>query len=620
MSGKFFLCVALLFAGGLLSAQEKNDSSRSRTRKVFSIKEKIDSSVLKKEVRELMKTSLGYLYLRPSDTIINEKSAATYTSYDGRIIRHIDIAAIGFERSIYDSSKRVSRSLTRLANSLHANTRKDVIRNHLFIHENQVLNSQKVADNERFIRDKNFMVDCRIRVIPVENTDSVDLLVITRDVFSLGGSVDFYSLTAIQLGLYDANIDGRGQRASFVTLFDQKRSPLVGYAFQYIKSSVLGSLTDLQLGYSQLNETINIGLESEESIYAKLTRPLVSAYSRLAGGMEVSENWSKNVYRKPDSLFNSYRYHVFDNWLGYNLGLKNRSQRARYFLAFRYFDGYFDDLSAVETDTRKRKYNDVHGYLAELTFYRKEFYKTRYVLGFGRTEDIPVGITAKLAAGYVRQMQLSRPYVAWKGGLADANRKGDFYSLSLQAGSFLGVNNKMEDVAVVLDAFYYSRAISLNRSKLRNYLSLSYAELMNRETRDWLILNANQLAGLSNESAAMQASLYALSISRRLNTHVEGYLFTPGSVFGFRMAPFASADFVTMNCEGCKQSIPTMVGLNAGLRTRNENLIFGTMELKASYILPNEITGSMFSFGIRQNLRIKNTGAFATAPALITYN
>ena len=61
---------------------------------------------------------------------------------------------------------------------------------HLFISENTPLNPHRLADNERFLRDKDFILDSRIVVTPVEGSDSVDLTVITRDVFSLGGTME----------------------------------------------------------------------------------------------------------------------------------------------------------------------------------------------------------------------------------------------------------------------------------------------------------------------------------------------------------------------------------------------------------------------------------------------
>jgi hypothetical protein len=77
---------------------------------------------------------------------------------------------------------------------------------------------------------------------------------------------------------------------------------------------------------------------------------------------------------------------------------------------------------------------------------------------------------------------------------------------------------------------------------------------------------------------------------------------------------------VAIKCDVCDYQQNTYWGLSAGLRTRNENLIFGTIELKATYIPKDEYGESKFVFGFKQNLRVKNTGLFATEPTLIRYN
>jgi hypothetical protein len=57
-----------------------------------------------------------------------------------------------------------------------------------------------------------------------------------------------------------------------------------------------------------------------------------------------------------------------------------------------------------------------------------------------------------------------------------------------------------------------------------------------------------------------------------------------------------------------------------GMRIRNENLIFGTIELKATYIPNDESGNSGVGFSFRRNLRFKKSDSFVTVPSLIRYN
>lgn len=590
--------ISLILVGAVnVQAQVKKDSVEKEKKK----------SVTKRAFREGMKL----ISTTPKDTVKNEKSINPYIQYTGKIIRNIYVQQIGFEKSIYDSTKKVKASVTKLANFLHVNTRERTLREHLFLRENTPLNPYKLADNERFLRDRDFIVDSRIVVVPVEGSDSVDLMVMSRDVFSLGGRVGGSFPSAPEFGVYDANVAGRAQRLEFNAVVDQDRDPKFGYAFLYRKSSIFGSLTNLDIEYTQMNDGRSYGKETEYAVYVRLNRPLVSPYTRWAGGVEVSNNWSKNVYGKADSAFLDYKYTIFDTWVGHNFGVNREiSNRNRQFLAVRYFDGNYLDQPEQPEYEDARKYNDVTGVLSEFTFYRQNYYKTRYVFGFGRTEDIPYGISLGFTGGYMRQLSKDRSYGAVKFNYGDASRKGNFYRFFFQTGGYIS-NREVEDLVVQTSAAYFTRLQNLNRYKLRAYTSVTYTQMFNQTLSDLLDIGRNEIPGFKIDS---------LDADIRLNTHLEGALYTPWSLLGFRFAPFAAVDMVVANCGDCEQANQVFWGLSSGVRTRNENLIFGTMELKITYIPKDGNGESKFVIGFKQNLRVKNSGSFVKAPTVVKYN
>ena len=572
---------------------------------------KKDSVEKKSLTKKAFSEGVKLISTHPKDTVTNEKSVDVYAEYAGKIIRTINIERIGFEKSIYDSAKKIDKTVTRLANVLHEDTREKIIRKHLFIHKYDPLNPHELADNERFIRDKDFIMDSRIVVTPVEGTDSVDLTIITRDVFSLGGTMGGSFPTAPKIGIYDANVGGRGQRIEFTSLIDQNRTPKFGYSLLYRKSSILGSLTNLELRYTQLDDGYSFGDEKEFAMLMRVTRPLVSPYTRLAGGGEVSRNWSENVRSKPDSLFLKYDYKAVDGWIGYNFGIhKDITNRNRKFIAMRFLDGYFIEQPDQEIYRDLRKYNNIYGYLSEFTFYRQNFYKTRYVYGFGRTEDVPYGYTLGFTAGYIRQLKIERPYagIQWSNGIA--RKRGDFIGLKVQLGGYYR-NKDIEDAVIQGEATYFTRLFQFNRYKLRSLVSASYTKLFNRTVIDWINITKQEIPGFGSDS---------VKADQRVAVHLESALYTPGSILGFRFAPFAAVDVVSVNCVQCATNNDLYFGLSGGLRTRNENLIFGTIEVKFTYIPKDQYGNSKFVFGFKQNLRVKNTGAFVKAPSIILYN
>lgn len=571
---------------------------------------KKDSIEKKSVAKKAFQEGIKLISTSPKDTVVNEKSVDPYLEYAGKIVRYIHIERIGFEKSIYDTEKKVEKTVTKIANTLHVDTRQKIIRKHLFIKSNKPLNPHELADNERFLRDKDFILDCRIIVTPIEGRDSVDLTVITRDVFSLGATGGG-SPTAPKFGVYDANVDGRGQRIQVNMLFDPDRSPNLGYGLLYRKSSIFGSLTNLEFQYTQLNNGFSFGDENEYATFVRLDRQLVSPYTRLAGGGEMSRNWSVNVNEKPDSTFLKYSYFLYNVWVGYNIGIKKDiADRDRKFLAIRYMDGYYTEQPQQELYRDLRKYNNIFGYLAEFTLYRQNFYKTRYVFGFGRTEDIPYGFTFAITGGYINQLRIDRPYAALKFNYGKANRKGNFLRLSAETGGYLR-NNEFEDVIVEGGLTYFTRLLQINRYKLRNLASVTYTQLINHTVIDWLKINKQEIPGFKSDS---------LNASQRLAFHGESALYTPKSLFGFRFAPFTSIDMVAVNCIQCATNNDLYWGFSAGLRTRNENLIFGTLEAKFTYVPKDQYGNSKFVFGFRQNVQIKNTGSFVKAPSFVSYN
>ncbi len=141
------------------------------------------------------------------------KSEDPYMPYQGKIIRHIYIEPINFNRSFKDTSKRDNSWSANAGNRLHKHSRRFVIRDNVFIEEDKPLNAYKLADNERYIRSQAYIHDARIIIDTLENNpDSVDLTIFTQDLFSIGGGGASNGFNHINLDLYDANLAGLGQR------------------------------------------------------------------------------------------------------------------------------------------------------------------------------------------------------------------------------------------------------------------------------------------------------------------------------------------------------------------------------------------------------------------------
>jgi hypothetical protein len=541
------------------------------------------------------------------------KSEEFFLPYEGQIIRHIIIRQIGFDKSVIDTTRRVRNAITKIGNRLHSDSREWLIRDNLFIRENKPVNPFKMADNERYLRDLDFIQDAKFYIVPLQHTgDSVDVVVMTRDVFSIGGSFTPSSATKTRVRLYDVNLFGMGQRLQYTALVDQARTPVFGYEFLYRKNSLGGSFVNVTGGYTQLNTGSSYGAEEEKAYFIRLDRPLVSPYTRMAGGLEISRNWSANFYGAPDTLFRDYRYLINDVWVGYNLNAKAEMRdRSRQFIAFRAFDQHFTRPPEQNIEITNPIYSNRTFFLGGLTFFKQNFYTARYIYGFGRTEDIPYGHSMSVSVGWSRQMGLERPYMGVDFTQSVASRKGQFYNINFRAGGFN--NNGLEDATFLLSGAMTSRLISYKKLLMRQMISGDFTHTYNQQTN--LPLDINNDLGIRGFLAD---SVWG---TKRFHINSETLVFTPLKVAGFKLAPFAFGEmaWIAPDHKGLFNDDPYF-GMGGGLRTRNENLVFGTIELRLIYYPRTVDDFSPFMVRLSSNLRVKYTAGFVKPPSFIEYN
>ena len=557
----------------------------------------------------------------PDYSYLNGKSESPYMPYQGKIIRHIYINTFNFDRSLTDTSKRDSSWAARTGNNLHRSTRKFVVRNNLFIKENTPVNAYMIADNERYIRSLDYIHDARIIINDIpDNPDSVDLTIYTKDLFSIGGGGASNGLNHINANLYDANFAGMGQRVEVSGLYDYNRQPNWGYGGLYRKDNVFHSFVDATVGYSTMSISPYTNVE-QSTEYLSLSRQLVSPYSRYAGGLTISENQAYNLYYSPDSIVYPYKYFLLDAWAGYNIGIKvltatNNKIRDRRFFALRYYNRDFSQYPPqVMTPTGPAFnpiYNSSKAVLGQFTFFRQDYYKTQYIYGFGTTEDLPYGYNIAITGGWHQQLNLQRPYAGINASDYIATNHGDFIQLFIKGGGFLH-DDKVQDGSFLIGATAFSRIFFLNSTKIRQYVNLSYTQLYNRVTYAPLYIdNFYGIRGFLTDSA------YG---TRRLSLQLETEFYLRFKLLGFQFAPFPYGDLSLLTPENGPYSKSALYSsLGGGVRARNENLIFETIEMRAYFfpIAPNNMKG--FKVVINSNIRYRYSSNYITPPELVQLN
>jgi len=192
---KFFIIILLLFTVADIYCQQK-DTIRTTT----------DHNIFKYALGKLKKSKADTINQRG---VLTTKSEIAYKPYEGKIIRHIVISQYKFGRSYTDTANNSNYFGTRLLNSLHNTTKEWAIRNNLFIKEKTPLAGYLLADNERFLRTLDFIQDARIIVQPKTGyDDSVDVYVITKDLFSINAVLNQASPGKFKARIEDVNLFG----------------------------------------------------------------------------------------------------------------------------------------------------------------------------------------------------------------------------------------------------------------------------------------------------------------------------------------------------------------------------------------------------------------------------
>jgi hypothetical protein len=542
-----------------------------------------------------------------------------YARYTGRIIRSIEVRRVDFGVPINDTTKSFKNTLTRWADALHRTTRESVIKNNLFFKQNDTLLPILLADNERHLRDQPYLNDVRIIVKAVSGTrDSVDVIVLTKDVLSIGGQFRMSSLDKVQTAVREDNFGGNGDKFQVSALYDKERSKNFGFGGEYIWRNVGGSFIDGQVGFLNYASTFNTFRNQETTFYTKWIRPLANPYMRWTYEFDAATHKNSQLY--PDTIYltdHRYQYYNIDAWVGYNtaakgLGGRITDDRLRTLVGLRVLHNEFQQVPVKYENEYFYQYADLTGVLASISLFRQDFYKTQYVYGFGRNEDVPEGLDVAVTTGWTNKNQRVRPYMGLDLQMNYFTRRRNYFNYTLRVGGYSYKRN-YEDISLLGNVEFFSRLKELNsRWKQRTFVTAGASAQLKRVLNEPLLL----------ESAFGLPEYQNINLGGdfRLTVKAESVFFSPWTLASFRFAPFVfgNAAILTPETEPINRKFYTTVG--GGIRTRNESLVFGTLELRAFYFPRKNFNGDNFRIEFNTNVKFKYTSQSVRRPNFITVN
>lgn len=530
---------------------------------------------------------------------ITGTSDANYISYSGKKIRNIEIERLDvFGTDINNPVPTNPKEIHNLLNKTHLNTNETIIRKNLLFSEGDTISPLTLSDNERILRQLSFIDDARIIIVPVSD-DEADILVITKDLYSLGASYSYGGLKKGCFSLFEKNIFGFGHELGIDVPWDSKIPNSPGFGAHYMINNIKKSFINLNLHY--LN-----GLE-EKTYGFSLTRNLISSATKYAGGISVRQMYTTEDLDNTLLVPQPFNYNLQDYWLMRSF-LINKESVSRIIIGTRYTNNNVFNRPVILPNSYYHLQN-YRIFLASAAFSIQKYYKTNLIYNFGRTEDIPYGGLIKFTAGKENNEFHKRTYLDAAISFGKSSKKLGYFYSSAGVSTFME-GRTTEQGLFSLNFNYFSNLINFRDNMVRNFVYINYNRGFDRNIEESLsYADDNGFSGFKNDS---------ISGNQRLLLSVESVLFSPINFYGFRFAFFGFADFSLLS-ESYEPigNGHSLTGFGMGIRIRNNNLVFNTFQVRIGFY-PNPPAYSdinHFIFSGEQLLRPNN---FDPGPPTVT--
>lgn len=496
-----------------------------------------------------------------------------YKRFQKKTIGSISIRSLKvFGPNFDDTLKTTNIWIEKAANKLHSKSNLYVIRKNLWIREGQLLDADLMMDNERLLRSLPYLKDVRIIITPrLLNDDLVDVLILTQDVFSFGITGGIGNIRNGEVGIYDKNILGVGHEIGTTIVGHTDRSPNIGFETYYSVNNILGNFINFSSGYA------NTYLHQE--FFVSLERDFLRPQSVYAGGLTALRSFRTDRVYLNSNVTSSFplNYIYLDGWYGrrLKLGINPNDSRFQITLSGRVRYTHFYERPLPDINNNQYFANSTF-YLGSLSFSHRSYVRDYLVYSYGITEDIPKGYLCELVFGFDRNEFNDRWYshVFLSTGNLFKNKPFYLYS-SLGVGSFFNQSHT-EQGMVDFKIDFISRLFSVWNVQARQFVKLNYTIGINRfEIENLLLLNRNGIRGFGSRIEKGK---------QRLTLNVENVFFQKKSILNFQSALFSFFDIGIVGPS--EQSIFKQnyyAGLGIGLRIRNENLVFKTIQLRIAY-------------------------------------
>lgn len=294
---------------------------------------------------------------------------------------------------IFDlNNPKENKALFRAANKLHIATREAVVKSYLLFQTGDRYSRRLLDETERSLRRTDFLYDATI--VPVAyDGNVVDLVVVTRDVWTLTGGINFSrkgGQSRSGFEVEDANFLGMGHSFSVSHSSDPYRSENL---FRYSMPNITGKRTQMQ---------IDLGKNSDGNLYGlSYQKPFFSLDSSTSYGGSFSkrgydETRHVNGVAVEDYHRDDTEYEVF---VGYSEGLKN-DHTLQWRTGYTHFIRDYEPNKETR-DPTQIPVNETESFpWISLNYIEDRYIKTRRLSFIHQTEDLNLGNEIGIKLGW----------------------------------------------------------------------------------------------------------------------------------------------------------------------------------------------------------------------------
>lgn len=528
-----------------------------------------DSIRAKAHRRRFPKLLYSILFTNPRTSAKEVDEGEELHRFDGRQIGSISIQ----RNEVFGHRHTVA---ARIGNGVHVLTAESAIRRDLLMREGGTFDAGTLMRNRQLLQSRPYISEAYIEVRP-DSTDSmtVDLLVRTRDSWTIGADGELRSRGRSTLELYDANLLGTGNRLSISTNIHRPSFAYGGNIISYEIPNVLGTFFRARASGGRSFAESELRFDLRHDFIAPSDFEAGASFDRL------HSDFSLGI---PDTIV-SARLQRWNAWGGKSIYLPRINSSI--YITAHYAHTHFSS----RTDVTDRLNPAFHGYdmlLAGAGLYRENFGTATYVDGMGVNEYFATGYKAELTAGRRWGEFGNDIYIGaqLKGG---AFLNQDYLAGGVSFGSFLDPQTGIwrQSTATAEAGWFSGLKRAAGHSLVRYYVSARYTYGWNR------LEGYREHIGFTKTTNIRLLDRHGLYGTNRLAINTQAVIFTPFQPLGFRFAVvvFTDVGLLGYDTNIFKNTFYNTLGI--GLRIRNERLVFGTINLRAGFawgrkgILPN---------------------------------